>query len=220
MSDHIEALERLARMRADGTLTDAEFEAEKTTLLNGNSEPPPLKQSAVPLGHSGRSFWPHLKGPTVAVTAFLISVIGYVSWTQFQPRSHGEAAKVVADSSPYTPKATSNPDTSTTNPADAATTVPQITAQWLVGAWSFESECGGGFGVIFDPNGTYFEEDTSEGRYSTDGHSIRFYESRTVAPIGDGEGFIPEPVADSVVSVRAINRNTISFNGHRTIRCP
>lgn len=33
MSDHIEALERLARMRTDGTLTHAEFETEKARLL-------------------------------------------------------------------------------------------------------------------------------------------------------------------------------------------
>ena len=39
MTDHIEALERLAKLHQSGALTDAEFAAQKARLLEGRIEP-------------------------------------------------------------------------------------------------------------------------------------------------------------------------------------
>jgi membrane protein YdbS with pleckstrin-like domain len=61
--DHIEALERLARLKESGVLTEAEFQAQKAGLLNG-SPPQANVRKAAPSAQSPEEFIEQFRGST------------------------------------------------------------------------------------------------------------------------------------------------------------
>jgi len=86
MSDRIDMLEKLAKLRADGTLTDAEFEAAKAGLLNAETaESERSGFAATPT--SQRKTWAFF-----AIGLLLLSVASVIAWKYFATSTDLEIA--------------------------------------------------------------------------------------------------------------------------------
>lgn len=102
MSDHLESLERLARLRAEGTLTDDEFQAEKAKLLAGTATSRRGKSLAEGWEESRearRQFNANLKWLWIALLIGFPIVIG-VMWWRISQMTPEESAQAVADGLP------------------------------------------------------------------------------------------------------------------------
>jgi cytochrome c-type biogenesis protein CcmH/NrfG len=102
MTDHLDVLERLARLHADGILTDNEFQTEKTKLLAGRSQASLRKP--VPDGWDDTtpadpSFWSNLKWPLIAL-AVLVPVLALLAWSQFSRTAPIDAAQAATGAAP------------------------------------------------------------------------------------------------------------------------
>lgn len=217
MGDHLEALERLARLRGDGTLTEEEFQSEKAKLLAASA----TGFDTLAHGREGpeevsRSLWSSLKWPIVALV-ILMPIFGYFAWPHLGSMTSEEATQVIADSvdgHPHEGGPASGKAEGSTSDALA------LNGAWLVGVWTLDGTCsGGGFGMRFHSDGTYENFDSDEGRYSTDGKSIRFYQRRTVPELGDDEGFKPKALGDEIDPAQPMTKNSMLLDGHEMIRC-
>lgn len=106
---------------------------------------------------------------------------------------------------------------------------PVISAAWLVGTWGPAhtnpgndpaASCDTDVLIKFNANGTYSDLG-SEGRYSTNGRTIRYFDRRTVQEMGEDpeEVFVPEPIADISGTVTALDKDTFDEDGDRWRRC-
>lgn len=114
-------------------------------------------------------------------------------------------------------------------PLEQAAPLPVISAAWLVGTWgpadnnpsnNPEASCETDVLIKFNADGTYSDLG-SEGRYSTNGRTIRYFDRRTVQEIGEDpeEIFVPEAIADISGAVAALDENTFDEDGDQWRRC-
>jgi hypothetical protein len=103
VSDYLDVLDRLARMRAEGTLTDEEFEAEKARLLaDRQASAVPTKTIAEAWEETApnrKTMWSDLKWQMLALVV-LFPLFAYFAWMKLSSMSPEEAAQIVADSIP------------------------------------------------------------------------------------------------------------------------
>ena len=101
MSDQIDALERLAKLREQGCLTDEEFKAEKAKLLNGGGKPTrkSLAEAWEETADQRRSMWGNLKWQLGALFV-LAPVLGYAGWTQLHKMTPEQATKIIGERLP------------------------------------------------------------------------------------------------------------------------
>ena len=85
MDDALAALERLARLRDAGTLTEEEFISEKGRILARHSEQRPARKEHVPSRHQSASWMRSRRGRAIAVTAILLLAAAAGSWWWFSP---------------------------------------------------------------------------------------------------------------------------------------
>lgn len=122
------------------------------------------------------------------------------------------------------------------SPANALTSVdtkspPIISTTWLVGTWgpadhnpmnNPAASCETDVLIKFHRDGTY-RDDGSEGRFSTNGRTIRYFNRQTVMEIGNvydpADPFIPEAIPDMLGVVTAIDNNTFEEDGEQWRRC-
>ncbi len=119
MTDHIEALERLAKLHQSGALTDSEFAAQKARLLDGRREPAryaPVAQSA---SEGVQPLW-------LMLGALLAVGLGVLLWwtmvdgkgkVEPVPTPGKSASASASVSAAATPAAALTPTTSTTTAA-------------------------------------------------------------------------------------------------------
>lgn len=111
----------------------------------------------------------------------------------------------------------------------AAAIVPTVTEAWLVGSWAPAemiakndptAPCETDIVVGFSADGTY-SDGASEGRFSTDGKTIRYYNRKSVYDLSADPDvpFSPKPLEDIVNKIRALDRTTFRENGENWRRC-
>ncbi len=106
---------------------------------------------------------------------------------------------------------------------------PSITKTWLIGTWGPaeynpkndpSSSCDTDVLIVFNSDGS-FADGGSEGRFSTDGKTIRYYDRRTLPDIAAdaSEPFSPEALSELNAKVTAEDINTFSEDGEQWRRC-
>lgn len=96
MDNPLEQLERLARLRAQGALSDAEFDAEKARLLGGGDHKPPSPGPSPSMTSTA-----HVRAPRTALRRFVI-VMGLLSATAVV--AGGIALYALRETTPTLPK--------------------------------------------------------------------------------------------------------------------
>lgn len=158
----------------------------------------------------------------------LASVVGFALF--FVMKASSEPGEIeVAQTVPIAEVAVTEPSLPDQVPLEEADTLPMISAAWLVGTWgpadnnpgnNPEASCDTDVLIKFNADGTY-SDPGSEGRYSTDGRTIRYFDRRSVQEIGEEpeEIFVPEPIADISGVVAALDANTFDEDGDKWRRC-
>jgi hypothetical protein len=103
MTDHLDVLERLARMRAEGILSEEEFAAEKARVLSQRDAPTASGKSVSEAWEETapqrKAMWRDLRWQMLALVV-IFPVIAYVVWLKLSSMTPEEAAQVVANSIP------------------------------------------------------------------------------------------------------------------------
>lgn len=162
--DRIEAIERLARLRDSGAITEAEFEAQKRLLLAGQN--------------SGRR-----TGLVVAGAALLlVGILSVALLWQGDTESH-EPANAVASApvqanqaapaptpvEPAKPAAAPAPET-----RSAPAPLGQLTTELLIGHWTNpdSGDCSGGGGEVMLRRGGNYSTSEGGGRWRLEGSQL------------------------------------------------
>ena len=158
----------------------------------------------------------------------LASFVGFALF--FAMKASSEPRDIeVAETAPIEEVVVTKPIRPDQVPLEEADPLPVISAAWLVGTWGPAdnnpgnnpgASCDTDVLIKFKADGTY-SDSGSEGRYSTDGRTIRYFDRRTVPEIGEDpeEIFVPEAIAEISGTVAALDANTFEEDGDQWRRC-